>query len=256
MVVPTYNERENLEAVIAAVRDALAQAAPDHRVLVVDDESPDGTGELADRIAAGDARVEVLHRSGERGLGRAYVAGFRHALASGAGLVIEMDADLSHEPRYLPRLIEAAADADLVLGSRYVPGGGVENWGPLRRLVSRGGCWYARVVLGLEVRDLTGGFKCFRRSVLETIDLEAVRSQGYGFQIELTYRAIQAGFRVREIPITFSERRAGQSKMSRRIVLEAIWLVPRLRLGRSGGGVYTSKKKVRQGRFENAKERQ
>jgi dolichol-phosphate mannosyltransferase len=243
VVIPTLNERENLEPLIAATRAELERAAPDHRLLVVDDGSPDGTGHLADEIAARDAHVEVLHREGERGLGRAYIAGFRHALAGGAELVIEMDADFSHDPSYLPSLIETAGEADLVLGSRYVRGGRVENWGPLRRLVSKGGCLYARAVLGVHVRDLTGGFKCFRRSVLETIDLDGVRSQGYAFQVELTYRAIERGFTVREVPITFTERQAGRSKMSNRIVLEAIWVVPRLRLGRRTGG-YTSKRKV------------
>jgi dolichol-phosphate mannosyltransferase len=246
VIVPTYNERENLESLLAAAGAALEAVALEHHLLVVDDHSPDGTGKLADEIAARDERVEVLHREGPRGLGRAYIAGFRDALARGAGLVIEMDADFSHDPGYLPRLIEAAAEADLVLGSRYVAGGRVENWGPLRRLVSRGGCWYARTVLGVEVRDLTGGFKCFRREVLESIDLDGVRSQGYAFQVELTYRAIQRGFSVREVPITFTERLVGDSKMSRRIVLEAIWMVPRLRLGgrRQGPDAYTSKRKA------------
>jgi dolichol-phosphate mannosyltransferase len=244
VVIPTLNERENLEALIAATRASLEPAVPDHRLLIVDDGSPDGTGELADEIAARDPHVEVLHRSGPRGLGRAYIAGFRHALAGGAALVVEMDADFSHDPGYLPRLIEAAREADLVLGSRYVAGGRVENWGPLRRLVSRGGCLYARLVLGVDVRDLTGGFKCFRRSVLEAIDFDAVRSQGYAFQVELTYRALERGFTVREVPITFIERQAGRSKMSRRIVLEAIWMVPRLRFGGRRTGGYTSETKV------------
>ena len=232
VVLPTYNERENLQPVVAGVRAALAPVAPDHRLLVVDDSSPDGTGELADELAAHDPAVQVLHRPVKEGLGQAYIAGFRLALEQGAALVIEMDADLSHDPAHLPAMIEAARDADLVLGSRYVPGGAVHNWGATRRLVSRGGCWYARVVLGLPVRDLTGGFKCFRRAVLEAIDLEAVRSQGFAFQVELTYRAIQQGFRVKEIPIAFTDRRVGQSKMSKRIVLEAMWMVPTLRAGR------------------------
>jgi dolichol-phosphate mannosyltransferase len=232
VVLPTYNERENLRPVVAGVRESLARAAADHTLLVVDDSSPDGTGELADELAAGDPAVRVLHRPRKQGLGLAYVAGFRLALAEGAALVIEMDADLSHDPAHLPAMIEAARAADLVLGSRYVAGGAVRNWGATRRLVSRGGCWYARVVLGLEVRDLTGGFKCFRREVLEAIDLDRVRSQGYAFQVELTYRAIQSGFRVKEIPITFTDRRVGQSKMSKRIVLEAMWMVPTLRAGR------------------------
>jgi dolichol-phosphate mannosyltransferase len=246
VVVPTYDERDNLEFLLESVRAALQGPAAEYSVLVVDDDSPDGTGRLADQIAVRDEQLEVLHRTGKRGLGRAYVAGFQYALARGAELVIEMDADLSHDPRYLPQLLEAAADADLVLGSRYVAGGRVENWGPLRQLVSRAGCFYARAVLGLKVRDLTGGFKCFRRPVLEAIDLDAVRSTGYAFQVELTYRAIEGGFRVRELPITFTERRAGHSKMSRRIMLEAIWMVPRLRFGgRRKGGVYTSKRKAR-----------
>jgi dolichol-phosphate mannosyltransferase len=234
VVVPTYNERENLEPIVRAVRTELDRCAPEHTVLVVDDNSPDGTGELADRLAAADPHVEVLHRAGKRGLAQAYVAGFGQALERGASLVVEMDADFSHDPRQLPRLIDAAAEADLVLGSRYVRSGTVENWGPLRRLVSRGGSVYARAVLGIPVRDLTGGFKCFRRSVLEAIDLGSVRSQGYAFQIELTYRAIEAGFRVSEVPITFTERRVGSSKMSRRIVAEAIWRVPQLRFTRGG----------------------
>jgi dolichol-phosphate mannosyltransferase len=232
VILPTYNERANLEPLIAAVREALEQCAPNHTILIVDDGSPDGTGELAGRLAASDPHVSVLHRAEKRGLGRAYLAGFRRALDQGAALVIEMDADFSHDPSYLPQMIDAARDADLVLGSRYVDGGGVRNWGPIRRLVSRGGCWYASRVLSVDVRDLTGGFKCFRREVLESLELESVRSQGYAFQVELTYRALMAGFRVTEIPIVFSERRGGESKMSRRILLEAIWMVPRLRMGR------------------------
>jgi dolichol-phosphate mannosyltransferase len=232
VIVPTYNERENLEPIVRSTLAVLESCAGEHAVLVVDDGSPDGTGEIADHLADRDKRVRVLHRSGPRGLGRAYLDGFRTALRSDARLVIEMDADFSHDPAHLPALIAAAADADLVLGSRYVEGGRVENWGPLRRLVSRGGCWYARRVLGVEVRDLTGGYKCFRREVLEAIDLDAIRSQGYAFQVELTYRALRSGFRVVEVPITFRERRVGTSKMSRRIVLEAAWMVPRLRLGR------------------------
>jgi dolichol-phosphate mannosyltransferase len=235
VVVPTYNELDNLEPLVAATRAALSGCAPDHVLLVVDDNSPDGTGRLADSLAERDPHVQVLHRPRKQGLGQAYVAGFRHALDHGAELVIEMDADFSHEPSYLPELIAAAADADLVLASRYVAGGAVRNWGPVRRLVSRGGCWYARVVLGVGVRDLTGGFKCWRREVLEAIEFESVRSQGYAFQVELTYRALRAGFRVVEVPFTFTERRVGSSKMSRRIVLEAIWMVPLLRFGSRGG---------------------
>jgi dolichol-phosphate mannosyltransferase len=234
VIVPTYDELENLEPLVSSVRSVLDGFAPEHSILVVDDNSPDGTGELADRLAEGDPHVGALHRAGKRGFSQAYVAGFHRALAEGAELVIEMDADFSHDPRYLPRLIGAAADADLVLGSRYVPGGTVQNWGPARRLVSRAGCFYARTVLGVEVRDLTGGVKGFRRRVLETLRLDAVRSQGYAFQVELTYRALQHGFRVKEVPITFTERRVGRSKMSRRIVLEAAWMVPRLRLSTEG----------------------
>ena len=229
VVVPTYDERDNLEPLVRAVRAALAGPAPDHMILVVDDSSPDGTGEIADRLAQDDPHVSVLHRPRKEGLGQAYLAGFELALLGGAELILEMDADFSHDPSYLPRMIEAARDADLVLGSRYVPGGGTRNWGRLRSFVSRGGCWYARRVLGLPIRDLTGGFKCFRREVLEALDLSKVRSQGYAFQVELTYRALQLGFRIREIPIVFTDRRVGQSKMSRRIVLEAMWMIPALR---------------------------
>jgi dolichol-phosphate mannosyltransferase len=233
VVLPTYNERENLETVVAGVRDALAAAAPEHTILIVDDSSPDGTGELADELAARDPAIRVLHRPEKQGLGQAYIAGFQRALAEGAALVIEMDADMSHDPGYLPTMVGAARHFDLVLGSRYVPGGEVRNWGRMRRLVSRGGCWYARMVLGLGVRDLTGGFKCFRRDVLEALDLDEIRSQGYAFQVELTYRAVLRGFRVLEVPIVFTDRTVGQSKMSRRIVLEAIWMVPALRAGRT-----------------------
>jgi dolichol-phosphate mannosyltransferase len=229
LVLPTYNEAENIEAFVAAVRAKLPASA---RVLVVDDSSPDGTGRIADRLAAEHENVSVLHRRSKEGLGPAYIAGFRHALAGGAGLVLEMDADFSHDPAYLPRLLEAAQRADLVLGSRYVPGGGVGDWGPLRRAISRGGSAYARVVLGLDVQDLTGGFKCFRREVLEAIDLDTIGARGYAFQIEMTYRAIQRGFRVVEVPIVFRDRRAGSSKMDRSIVAEAIWRVPQLRFGR------------------------
>ena len=229
LVLPTYNEAENVERIVAAAR---ARLPADARVLIVDDNSPDGTGERADRLAAADPAVEVLHRPRKEGIGPAYVAGFRRALAAGAGLVLEMDCDFSHDPAYLPRLLEAAADADLVLGSRYVPGGGVGDWGPLRRAISRGGSAYARLWLGVGVRDLTGGFKCFRREVLEAIDLDAVRARGYAFQVELTWRAIEAGFRVVEVPIVFRDRRAGASKMDRGIVAEAIWRVPQLRFER------------------------
>jgi dolichol-phosphate mannosyltransferase len=224
--LPTYNEKENLEPMLRALAEVLG---PDDRVLVVDDNSPDGTGVIADRLARELAEVRVLHRPRKEGLGRAYLDGFGVALAEDAELVLEMDADFSHDPADLPRLIEAAAEADLVLGSRYVPGGGVENWGMLRRALSRGGSWYARTLLGVPVRDLTGGFKCFNRRVLDAIDLNAVHADGYGFQIELTYRAIQAGCTVKEIPIRFRERREGHSKMTARIALEAVWKVPALR---------------------------
>ena len=215
---------------------ALAEVTgPDDRVLVIDDNSPDGTGELADRLAGELEGVEVLHRPRKEGLGPAYLAGFRRALELGAELVVEIDCDFSHDPADVPRLLAAAADADVVLGSRYVPGGSVENWGAVRRAISAGGSLYARLLLGVRVRDLTGGFKCFRRTVLETIDLDAVHSRGYAFQIETTYRALRRGFRVREIPIRFVDREVGGSKMSRTIVLEAIWKVPLLRLAALGG---------------------
>src|ERR1700759_1932712 len=230
LVIPTYNEAENLRNIVAAAAAELARAAPgDHRILIVDDNSPDGTGAIADELAAECEAVEVLHRPGKSGLGQAYLAGFTRALSGGAQLIIEMDADFSHDPRYLPELLAAAEDADLVLGSRYVPGGGVRDWGVLRRLVSRGGGIYARRILGVQVRDLTGGFKCIRREVLEAIDLPSVRAEGYVFQVEVTYRAVLAGFRVKEVPIVFVDREQGASKMSSRIALEAIWLVPRLR---------------------------
>ena len=230
LVLPTYNEAENIDSFVRAVLANLATVTPDHHVLVVDDSSPDGTGAIADRLAAELPAVEVLHRPLKEGLGRAYLAGFDRALASGADLVLEMDSDFSHDPADLPRLIEASARADLVLGSRYVPGGGVSDWGLTRRALSRGGSWYARHVLGIPVKDLTGGFKCFHREVLEQVNLHGIHADGYGFQIELTYRAIQSGFRVLEVPITFRDRRAGTSKMSARIAVEAVWKVPALKL--------------------------
>jgi dolichol-phosphate mannosyltransferase len=232
--VPTYNERENVESLVTAVRAAMDGADIDGHVLVIDDASPDGTGGIADAIAARDGRVHVLHRAGKEGIGPAYIAGFRYALAQGADLVLEMDCDFSHSPADVPRLIAAAGQADVVLGSRYTPGGGVAEWGRLRRLISRGGCLYAQAILGTPVRDLTGGFKCFRREVLEEIPLGEVSGHGYGFQVEMTYRALLHGFRVVEIPITFTDRTAGTSKMSGSIVREAAVLVPRLRrmLGR------------------------
>jgi dolichol-phosphate mannosyltransferase len=227
LCLPTYNERENLEAMIRALGEALDTTRDS--VLVVDDGSPDGTGEIADRLAEELAWVSVLHRTTKEGIGPAYVAGFRQALSEGAELILEMDCDFSHDPADVPRLIAAAEDADLVLGSRYVPGGGTANWGLLRRVISRGGCLYAQVILGLRVRDLTGGFKCFRREALEAVDLGALSAHGYAFQIETTYRVKRAGLRVREIPITFVERRAGASKMTGSIVAEAMWRVPLLR---------------------------
>ena len=229
LVLPTYNEAENIEPIVRAALAQLGSTGMAHRVLVVDDGSPDGTGEIADRLAAELGPVEVLHRDRKEGIGPAYLAGFRHALAGGAELLLEMDSDFSHDPADLPRLISAAADADLVLGSRYVPGGGVTDWGRARRLISRGGSIYAKLMLGIPVNDLTGGFKCFRRDVLETLDLAGVGTDGYGFQIEMTYRAIQAGFLVKEVPILFRERRVGASKMSARIAIEAFWKVPGLR---------------------------
>jgi dolichol-phosphate mannosyltransferase len=229
VILPTYNEADNVEALVGAVRDHLPAS---RRILVVDDSSPDGTGRIADRIAAEHPDVEVLHRPRKEGLGPAYIAGFRRALADGAQLILEMDSDFSHDPAYLPRMLDAIRNADLVIGSRYVPGGGVTEWGPLRRAISRGGSAYSRLVLGVDVHDLTGGFKCFRREVLETIDLGDVTSRGYAFQVEITYRAIKAGFRVVEVPIVFRERRVGASKMSRSIVAEAVWRVPALRLRR------------------------
>ena len=229
LILPTYNEAENVERIVRAALPQLVSASPQAHVLVVDDGSPDGTGDIADRLSEELDAVEVLHRRSKEGLGRAYVAGFEHAIDRGAELLIEMDADFSHDPADLPRLIEAARDADLVLGSRYVPGGGVEDWGALRRALSRGGSLYARAVLSIPVRDLTGGFKCFRRATLEGIGYRDLHADGYGFQIELTYRAYKAGYRVREIPIVFRDREAGTSKMTARIALEAIWKVPALR---------------------------
>jgi dolichol-phosphate mannosyltransferase len=229
VVLPTYNEAGNIEHLVAAVRGQLAAEPGRHEMLIVDDNSPDGTGELADKLAASQEDVEVLHRPRKEGLGPAYIAGFRRALEGGAELIVTMDSDFSHDPAHLPALLDAAKGADLVLGSRYVDGGGVTEWGPVRRAISRGGSVYARTVLGIDVRDLTGGFKCFRRRVLEAIDLDQVESRGYAFQVEVTYRAIRAGFRVVEVPITFRERQIGASKMSRDIVAEAMWRVPALR---------------------------
>jgi dolichol-phosphate mannosyltransferase len=230
--LPTYNERENLEAMLRALEQLGV------RVLVVDDNSPDGTGEIADRLAAELDFVSVIHRERKEGLGPAYIAGFRQALADGAELILELDCDFSHDPADVPRLIAACeSGADLALGSRYVPGGGTENWGLGRRIVSWGGSFYARLLLGVGIRDLTGGFKCYRRHVLETIDLEAIDSKGYAFQIEITYRTLRKGFRVVEVPIRFADRTAGHSKMSRSIFLEAVVKVPLLRLAALRGSI-------------------
>jgi dolichol-phosphate mannosyltransferase len=226
IITPTYNERDNLETFLAQ----LFAAAPEVCVLVVDDNSPDGTGRLADQIAARDPRVTVLHRAGKLGLGSAYLAGFRRALESGYDVVFEMDTDLSHDPKYVPDFLRAIDEgADIVIGSRNVPGGGVRGWGPGRHIISKGGSLYSRTILGLGVRDLTSGYKAFTRRALETIDLGEVRSNGYSFQIELTYRGIRRGLRVAEVPIVFVDRRAGHSKMSRKIFLEAVAMVWKLR---------------------------
>ncbi|OLE35435.1 MAG: dolichyl-phosphate beta-D-mannosyltransferase [Actinobacteria bacterium 13_1_20CM_3_68_9] len=233
LILPTYNEASNLEPIVAAVHEHLSQP---RQVLIVDDSSPDGTGEIADRLAASHQDISVLHRPRKEGLGPAYIAGFRQALAGGADLVVQMDADFSHDPADLPRLLAGARDADLVLGSRYVPGGGVEDWGPVRRFISRGGCAYARTVLGVDVQDLTGGFKVLRRNVLETIDLSSISAFGYAFQVETTYRAIRAGLRVVELPIVFRDRRVGKSKMTKGIMLEATWRVPAMRFTNGRGG--------------------
>jgi dolichol-phosphate mannosyltransferase len=226
--LPTYNERDNLEPMVRALAGVLDTSRD--RVLVIDDGSPDGTGQLADRLVGELPWVSVLHRERKEGIGPAYIAGFHRALAEGAALVLEMDCDFSHDPEDVARLIAAADEADLVLGSRYTKGGGTENWGLLRRFISRGGCLYAQVILGARVRDLTGGFKCFRRTALEAVDLDAVSARGYGFQIETTYRVLRAGLRVREVPIRFVDRRVGESKMTGSIVAEAAWMVPLLRL--------------------------
>jgi len=234
LVLPTYNEAENIEAIVTAAGEVLSGVTDGaYSILIVDDGSPDGTGDIADRLSREREQVRVLHRSEKNGIGPAYLAGFRYALDHGAGYAMEMDSDFSHDPADLARLLEAVrSGADLALGSRYVPGGGVVDWGLLRRFISEGGSTYARWVLGLGIRDLTGGFKCFRRDVLEAIHFDSVRSQGYAFQVELTYRAARAGFRIVEVPIVFRDRELGQSKMSWRIAAEAMWLVPKLRFGR------------------------
>jgi dolichol-phosphate mannosyltransferase len=230
LILPTYNEADNLEEMVQAVLPRLAEGGGEPRILIVDDASPDGTGAIADRLASENAEVSVLHRPRKDGLGRAYLAGFQAALDGGAELILQMDCDFSHDPADVPRLIAATEAADVALGSRYVPGGGVENWALRRRIQSRGGCAYARLVLGVPVRDLTGGFKCWRRAALEALDFDGVDAHGYGFQIEMTYRAIKAGLSVTEVPIVFRERREGQSKMTAWITLEAVWKVPALRL--------------------------
>jgi dolichol-phosphate mannosyltransferase len=235
LILPTFDEAENIEAVVTAALEVLGRAAPgEHRILIVDDDSPDGTGRIADRLAAEHEIVEVLHRTERAGLGPAYLAGFAYALDRDAAYVFEMDSDFSHDPADLERLLACVRDggADLALGSRYTPGGAVQDWGVVRRLVSRGGCLYAQAVLSAPVRDLTGGFKCFRAEVLRAIDLPSIRAHGYAFQVELTYRALQRGFKVVEVPITFRDRQLGTSKMSATIAVEAMFLVPRLRLKR------------------------
>ncbi len=235
LILPTFNEAENIEAIVSAAAGTLTAASPDgFRILIVDDESPDGTGLIADRLASERGEVEVLHRTTREGLGPAYIAGFSHALSCGAGYLIEMDSDFSHDPADLARLLGAVRDggADVALGSRYVPGGAIEDWSASRRVISRGGSLYARAILGLPINDLTGGFKAFRAKVLEAIDLPSIKSRGYAFQIELTYRAIQRGFKVVELPIVFRDRVAGSSKMSWQIAAEAALLVPAMRLRR------------------------
>jgi dolichol-phosphate mannosyltransferase len=230
LILPTYNEADNLERMVQAVLPHLAEGGGAPHILIVDDASPDGTGAIADRLASEHPEVSVLHRPSKDGLGRAYLAGFQAALDGGAELILQMDCDFSHDPADVPRLIAASGSADVALGSRYVAGGGVENWALRRRIQSRGGCAYARLILGIPVRDLTGGFKCWRRRALEALDFDGVDAHGYGFQIEMTYRAIKAGLTVTEVPIVFRERREGQSKMTAWITLEAVWKVPALRL--------------------------
>ena len=226
VIIPTYNERDN----VGPITEAVLKADQRVDILVVDDNSPDGTGQFADELAAKEPRIKVLHREKKQGLGRAYLHAFRWALEHDYQYVIEMDADFSHDPRYLSGLIDTAASgADIALGSRYVEGGGTVNWGVRRQLISQGGSLYARTILGVDIKDLTGGFKCFNRRVLEAIDLDAVQSSGYAFQIELTYRALKKGFTVKEVPIVFEDRRVGQSKMSRKIFLEAVTMVWKLR---------------------------
>lgn len=227
IIIPTYNELEN----IGPITQAIFENLPETDILIVDDNSPDGTGKKADELAAADSRIQVMHREGKQGLGKAYLAGFKWALERPYKFIFEMDADFSHDPKRLPAFLEAAKDgADLVLGSRYVDGGGTVNWGLSRKIISRGGSLYARTILGIPINDVTGGFKCFRREVLEGIGLDEVMSVGYSFQVELNYRAVRRGFKVREIPITFEDRKVGKSKMSRKIFLEAMTMVWKLRL--------------------------
>ena len=226
LVLPTYNEVENIGPMVAAAVQRLSESVRDHVVLIVDDNSPDGTGKAADRLAKTYPSVQVLHRKSKDGLGRAYLAGFEVALAGGADYVFEMDADFSHDPRDLGRLLRAAQDCDMTIGSRYVAGGGVRDWSFSRRALSRGGCLYARTILGVEIQDLTGGFKCFSRKALEALDFSQVISNGYGFQIELTYRLLRAGLEITEVPIWFTDRRVGESKMHPRIAIEAALRVP------------------------------
>src|SRR5437764_2583218 len=228
IIIPTYNEAENLRPLLEAIFSFVA--ATD--VLIVDDNSPDGTGDLADAIAAKDARVHVLHRSGKLGLGTAYIAGFKYAVAHGYDAAFEMDADFSHDPRYLPDFLKAIEHADLVIGSRYIPGGSTRNWSFLRRFISGGGNIFARFMLGIPVQDCTAGFRCYRRQVLESIDLDTIQSQGYAFQVEMAYRVMQQGFKIVETPIVFMDRRIGKSKMSRKIVIEAFIYVLQARFGK------------------------
>lgn len=225
VIIPTYNEIENIESLIGAIHARLPGAS----ILVVDDNSPDGTGGLVERLSEKDERVRLLRRPGKLGLGTAYIAGFKYALEHGFEYIFEMDADFSHDPAYLPDFLEAAREADLVIGSRYVEGGGVENWPLFRKIISMGGSLYSRIILSLPYRDLTGGFKCFRRKVLETLPLDEVRSEGYSFQIEMTYRASKKGFKIREIPIVFKDREGGKSKMSWTIFFEAFYRVWQIR---------------------------
>ena len=228
--LPTYDERANLEPLVRQLGQVAGEADHDLHVLVVDDSSPDGTGELADRLSGELPYVSVLHRTRKEGLGPAYVAGFRWALENGAERIVQMDADFSHDPADVPRLVAATEGAGLVLGSRYVDGGGTENWGRGRQGISRFGSFYSRAILGVSVRDLTGGFKCWRREALAALPLDRIRTKGYAFQIETTYRAIEGGFTVVEVPIVFAERRSGGSKMTKGIVLEAMTTVPELRV--------------------------